>query len=39
METVVNTRTITKDEIINKGLDMAYEYVLSDEYSLKDLIK
>ena len=28
-----------KDEIINKGLDMAYEYVLSDEYSLKDLIK
>ena len=28
-----------KDKIINKGLDMAYEYVLSDEYSLKDLIK
>ena len=28
-----------KDKIINKGLNMAYEYVLSDEYSLKDLIK
>ena len=28
-----------KDEIIDKGLDMAYEYVLSDDYSLKDLIK
>ena len=28
-----------KDEVINKGLDMAYEYILSDDYSLKDLIK
>ena len=27
-----------KNEIINKGLDMAYDYVLSNEYSLKDLI-
>jgi len=28
-----------KDEVISKGLDMAYEYILSDDYSLKDLIK
>ena len=28
-----------KSEIMDKGIDMAYEYVLSDEYSLKDLIK
>ena len=26
-------------EVINKGIDMAYDYVLSDEYPLKDLIK
>ena len=25
--------------VINKGIDMAYDYVLSDEYSLKDLVK
>ena len=28
-----------KDKVIDKGLDMAYEYILSDEYSLKDLVK
>ena len=28
-----------KDKVIDKGLDMAYEYILSDDYSLKDLIK
>ncbi len=34
-----NYEAITnKDEVINKGLDMAYDYVLSNEYSLKDLI-
>ena len=34
-----NYEAITnKNEIINKGLDMAYDYVLSNEYSLKDLI-
>ena len=25
--------------VINKGIDMAYEYILSDEYPLKDLVK
>ena len=34
-----NYEAITnKNEVINKGLDMAYDYVLSNEYSLKDLI-
>ena len=28
-----------KDRVIDKGLDMAYEYILSDDYSLKDLVK
>ena len=28
-----------RENIIDRGLNMAYEYVLSDEYSLKDLIK
>ena len=28
-----------KDKVIDKGLDMAYEYILSDDYSLKDLLK
>ena len=28
-----------KDKVIDKGLDMAYEYILSDDYSLKDLVK
>ena len=28
-----------KSKIIDKGIDMAYDYVLSDEYSLKDLVK
>jgi len=27
-----------KDEVINKGLDMAYDHILSNEYSLRDLI-
>mgnify|MGYP003124402024 FL=1 len=27
------------DKTINKALDRAYEYVLSDEYSLKEFIK
>jgi len=35
-----NYEAITnKDKVINKGLDMAYDHVLSNEYSLKDLIK
>ena len=25
--------------VINKGIDMAYDYVTSDDYSLKDLVK
>ena len=34
-----NYEAITnKDEVINKGLDMAYDYVLSNEYSLRGLI-
>ena len=34
-----NYEAITnKNEVINKGLNMAYDYVLSNEYSLKDLI-
>ena len=34
-----NYEAITnKNEVINRGLDMAYDYVLSNEYSLKDLI-
>ena len=34
-----NYETITnKNEVINKGLDMAYDYVLSNKYSLRDLI-
>jgi len=34
-----NYEAITdKDEVINKGLDMAYDHVLSNEYSLRDLI-
>ena len=34
-----NYEAITdKDEIINRGLDMAYDYVLSNEYSLRNLI-
>ncbi len=34
-----NYEAITnKDEVINKGLDMAYDYVLSNEYSLRNLI-
>ena len=34
-----NYEAITdKNEVINKGLDMAYDYILSNEYSLKDLI-
>ena len=28
-----------KSKIIDKGIDMAYDYVLSDKYSLKDLVK
>ena len=36
---VRNYEAITnKNEVINKGLDMAYDHVLSNEYSLKDLI-
>ena len=34
-----NYEAITnKDEVINKGLDMAYDHILSNEYSLRDLI-
>ena len=34
-----NYEAITnKNEVINKGLDMAYDYVLSNKYSLRDLI-
>ena len=28
-----------KSEILDKGIDMAYDYVTSDDYSLKDLVK
>ena len=28
-----------KSEILDKGINMAYDYVTSDEYSLKDLVK
>jgi len=34
-----NYEAITnKDEVINKGLGMAYDHILSNEYSLRDLI-
>ena len=34
-----NYEAITnKNEVINRGLDMAYDYVLSNEYSLRGLI-
>jgi hypothetical protein len=36
---VENYEAITdKNEVINRGLNMAYDYVLSNEYSLRDLI-
>ena len=28
-----------RSEILDKGIDMAYDYVTSDDYSLKDLVK
>ena len=39
VDSYANIKDKDKDKVIDKGLDMAYEYILSDDYSLKDLVK
>lgn len=39
MGTVDYNNLKDKDKIIDRGIDMAYDYVLSDDYSLKEFIK
>ena len=40
-EVGINDYTNLKDKsrVLDKGIDMAYDYVTSDDYSLKDLVK